>query len=159
MEEWEKEGWLPGNAESPQPQRARPHLGQQLSISQVIHSLSKCCPQGYQTKKSLWKSIVCPGHPIQAGWTNKEQKASYPGREGRDRGDGRCLAVTNTNHWHDQDQFQPLDKSTRNESEQCTLMRKRKFHFIYLLFMSCSFGSTCNRNSKAILKLVGGTNP
>lgn len=46
MEEWEKEGWLLGNAESPQPQRAQLHLGQQLSISLVILCLNAQNSQG-----------------------------------------------------------------------------------------------------------------
>lgn len=46
MEEWDKEGWLPGNGESPQPQRAQPHLGQQFSISLVILCLNAQNPHG-----------------------------------------------------------------------------------------------------------------
>lgn len=121
-------------------------------------------PRGYwqqecQTTKSLWESMVFMRKPRTCGAvrTNKEWKASHPGRERRRSRAERCLAVISTNHWHNQDRSQPLDKSTRNESEQCTLMRERKFQFIYLLFMSCSFGSICNRKGKAILELARGT--
>ena len=36
---------------------------------------------------------------------------------------------------HVPDPFQPPGWAPRNRSQQCTLMRERKFHFIYLLFM------------------------
>lgn len=118
-----------------------------------------CWQQEWQTEKSLQESIVFMRKPRtpRSGRTNKEWKVSYPGRERRRSREGRCLAVINTNQRHNQDQLQPLDKSTRNESEQYTLMRERKFRFIYLLFMSCSFGSICNRNGEVLLKLAGGT--
>lgn len=40
---------------------------------------------------------------------------------------------------HFQDQIQPLGRAPRNRSQQYTLMRERKFHFIYLLFMPSTF--------------------
>lgn len=44
-----------------------------------------------------------------------------------------------TGRSHFLDQFQPLGRAPRNRSQQYTLMRERKFHFTYLLFVPGTF--------------------
>ena len=52
------------------------------------------------------------------------------GEGGTEQGKEAMISVN-----HVQDPVQPPGQAPRNRSQQCTLMRERKFHFIYLLFM------------------------
>ena len=99
--------------------------------------------------------------PLCRGGQRKNAGALKPLVERTGEGEGggteqRREAPISINHF--QDQFQPLGRVPGNRSQQCTLMRERKFHFIYYLH-PVLLGSIWDINSPDTLKQVKGQEP